>query len=286
MTKQLLDYNEKELSQLAHKIVKDGQVVLHDQNMSKSQLVQACARFGNIESNEYFMNPVDAREISIVSGAVVNGKAIGMFGPTELEWHANGTGRYNFSEICVGLYCVTECIDTVLSICNQCDAFESLSKNDKEYYRNIDIQLDNNGARAQLWKDDGVYSVAYKTQGEEDFKVGSEVYKETIDRRPLVANHPVDGREYIYFMVPYISRALYKDGTEIENFEEFYKTLYSKIIKSKFMFHHVFRKGDLLFMDQLNTIHRRSAVKNKDRQLWRTAFDYSSVINYTHTQFT
>tara|TARA_B110000908_G_C10110639_1_gene382884 strand:- start:147 stop:914 length:768 start_codon:yes stop_codon:yes gene_type:complete len=43
------------------------------------------------------------------------------------------------------------------------------------------------------------------------------------------------------------------------------------------MSHHVFRKGDLLFMDQLTTSHRRSAVKNKDRQLWRTAFDYKKT---------
>tara|TARA_B110000977_G_C11011519_1_gene467871 strand:- start:706 stop:1473 length:768 start_codon:yes stop_codon:yes gene_type:complete len=43
------------------------------------------------------------------------------------------------------------------------------------------------------------------------------------------------------------------------------------------MSHHVFRKGDLLFMDQLLTSHRRSAVKNKERTLWRTAFDYKKT---------
>ena len=31
-------------------------------------------------------------------------------------------------------------------------------------------------------------------------------------------------------------------------------------------------------MDQLITSHRRSAVKNKDRELWRTAFEYSNAI--------
>ena len=52
------------------------------------------------------------------------------------------------------------------------------------------------------------------------------------------------------------------------------------------MFHHVFRKGDLLFMDQLVTSHRRSAVKNANRTLWRTAFDYSkSVVDYTPVTF-
>ena len=39
-------------------------------------------------------------------------------------------------------------------------------------------------------------------------------------------------------------------------------------------------------MDQLITSHRRSAVKNKDRELWRTAFDYSvAVENYTPVRF-
>jgi hypothetical protein len=50
------------------------------------------------------------------------------------------------------------------------------------------------------------------------------------------------------------------------------------MIKSKYQYHHVFKVGDLLFMDQLNTIHRRSPIKDKDRQLWRTAFDYSNFI--------
>jgi alpha-ketoglutarate-dependent taurine dioxygenase len=79
-------------------------------------------------------------------------------------------------------------------------------------------------------------------------------------------------------MVPYIVKAFTKDGTEIEDFEDFYNTLWNDMIKSKYQYHHVFKVGDLLFMDQLNTIHRRSPIKDKDRQLWRTAFDYSNFI--------
>jgi hypothetical protein len=40
-------------------------------------------------------------------------------------------------------------------------------------------------------------------------------------------------------------------------------------------------------MDQLLTSHRRSAVKDKDRELWRTAFDYSNTVeDYTPVVFT
>lgn len=285
--KQILDYTDKDFENLVAKIVKKGSAVLHDQNLTRQQLAQVCARMGEVEELDYFMNPADSPQISIVSGAIKDGKAIGMFGPTELEWHANGTGRYNFKEICVGLYCVEECIDTVLSLVNQCDAFQELTEEEKNYYRNIDINLNNSkGVAEPIWRDDGVYSKAYQTAGEEKFRTGQEHYQETINRRPLVAKHPVDGREYFYPMFIYLYNAYYKDGTELENFKEFKDTLYNKITRSKYMFHHVFRKGDLLFMDQLTTSHRRSAIKNKDRQLWRTAFDYSkAVIDYTPVVF-
>ena len=285
MDKNILDYTEEEFQQLVAKIVKKGSAVLHDQKLTRQELAQACARMGEVEELDYFMNPEDSPQISIVSGKVVDGVAIGMFGPTELEWHANGTGRYNFKEICVGLYCETECVDTVLSLVDQRAAFDELSEEDKDYYRGIYINFNSEGSRVKIWRDDDVYSKAYKGD-ESSFRTGQEYYNEGIDRRPLVARHPVDGTEYFYPMFIYMYKAYYEDGTEIENFDKFKDKLYNIITRSKYMFHHVFREGDLLFMDQLLTSHRRSAVKNKDRELWRTAFDYSKTVeNYTPVVF-
>ena len=264
--KQILDYTDEGLAQLVKKLVKDGQVVLHEQKLTMNQYADVLTRIGEVEKLDYYMNPKEEQRLSFV------GKDY-LFGDTELLWHANGTGRYNFKEICVGLYCVYECIDTVLSINNNCSAFADLSEEKKNYYRNIDIRLDNSGPRAKLWPEDS----DYKGVAEDTFRVGQEHYKENVDRRPLVGIHPFDGREYIYFMVPYIVKAFTKDGKEIEDFEKFYKTLWDDVIKSKYQYHHVFKVGDLLLMDQLHTIHRRSPIKDKDRMLWRTAFDYSKV---------
>ena len=267
MANQILNYTDKELAQLVKKIVQDGQVVLHEQELTMNQYADVLTRIGEVEELDYYMNPKEEKRLSYV------GKNY-LFGDTELIWHANGTGRYNFKEICVGLYCVYECIDTVLSINNNCNAFAGLSEEKKNYYRSLDIGLNNSGPRARLWPEDS----DYKSAGEQDFKVGQEHYKENVDRRPLVGIHPFDGREYIYFMVPYIDKAYNKkDGKEIEDFEKFYKTLWDDVIKSKYQYHHVFKVGDLLLMDQLHTIHRRSPIKDKDRMLWRTAFSYSKV---------
>lgn len=285
--KQILDYTDEEFADLVTKIVDKGSVVLYDQKLTRQELAAVCARMGKVEELDYFMNPKDSPQISIVSGKVVDGKAIGMFGPTELEWHANGTGRYDFDEVCVGLYCQTECIDTVLSLVDQRASFAELSEEDKEYFRSIEINLNNEGPRARIWRDDGEYSKAYRNQGEQNFRTGQDHYKETIDRRPLVARHPVDGSEYFYPMFIYLYKA-WVNGKLMsdDEFDVFFERLNSIVTRSKYMVHHVFREGDLLFMDQLITSHRRSAVKNKDRQLWRTAFDYSvAVDDYTPVRF-
>jgi len=273
--KQIKDYTDQEYKDLVTKLVRDGQVVLHEQDLTQQELTKVCERMGYTETNDYFMNPKDAPAISIVSGQLdKDKKPIGMFRDQELQWHANGTGRHKFREICVGLYCVYECVDTVLSINNNAKAFAGLSEEKKNFYRNIDIRLDNSGPRARLWPKDS----DYEGVGEDTFRVGQEHYKEDVDRRPLVSKHPFDGEEYLYFMVPYIVKAFTKDGKEIEDFEGFYNTLWEDMIKSKYQYHQVFKVGDLLFMDQLKTIHRRSPIKDKDRQLWRTAFDYSNII--------
>jgi len=269
----ILDYTDKQFKELAKKIIQDGSVVLHDQNLTREQHVEACARFGELEKQSYWMNPKDTPEISIVSGQVdKEGNAIGMFRDQELEWHVNGAGRHKLTEYCVSLYCVEECIDTVLSICNQCDAFAELSERDKERFRKIDIQLDD--------KKDAIYKMSDHDlpdhpAREREIKTGAEFYKEDIDRRPLVGKHPIDGREYLYFMVPYIVGA-FENGERI-NHEALYEELWEKLFNSRNMKHHVFRKGDLLLMDQLHTTHRRSPVKRKIRKLWRCAFDYSNI---------
>ena len=273
MTSQILNYKEGRLQNLAHQIIRDGYAILHDQELTQRELVEVSNRFGDCESYGYFMNPKDNPEISIVSDQKdEDGKAIGIFGDTELQWHANGTARHIFDEICVSLYCVEECVDTVLSICNQCDAFVDLSEWDKLRYRSIDIQLDN--------KKDAIYKISEhdlpdSPAPENEMGTGADFYKEDIDRRPLVGKHPIDDREYLYFMVPFIVGA-FQNGERI-NHEALYDELWEKLFRSKYMVHHVFRKGDLLFMDQLHTIHRRSPIYNKERMLWRTAFDYSNI---------
>ena len=271
MTSQILDYSDEDFRQLANKIIEDGSVVLHEQNLTREQHVEVCERIGECEKQGYWMNPPDTPEISIVSGQVdEDGNSIGMFRDQELEWHVNGAGRHKLTEYVVSLYCVEECVDTVLSICNWSHMFAELSEEEKDYYRSIDVHLD--GAGVSLWPNSN-----YRGR-EGEFNVSNEYYKEAInddDRRPLVGRHPIDNKEYLYFLIQYLKEAYI--GDKQLDIDEFYADLYPKVFRSKYMKHHVFRRGDLLFMDQVKTIHRRSPIHYMDRMLWRTAFDYSNI---------
>ena len=274
--KPLLDYTDSEIKDLARQVVTKGHVVLHEQKLTKQEHIEWCKRWGKMDRNEYFMNPEDAREISIVSGQRdENGKRIGMFGKDELQWHQNGSARHQFEDCIVSLYCVEECVDTVFSICSQVDCFADLPEERKEYFRQFDIKLD--------YVEDGIYSIVGNDTDDEkspehEINTGAWYYDEGVDRRPLVSKHHVDGREYLYFCVPFMVGA-YKNGVELSEKEvdALYDELWDVLFKSKYMQHHVFRRGDILIMDQLHTIHRRSPIRFMDRMLWRTAFDYSNI---------
>ena len=46
------------------------------------------------------------------------------------QWYS----RHKFREICVGLYCVYECVDTVLSINNNCNAFAEIYRQKRKSF--------------------------------------------------------------------------------------------------------------------------------------------------------
>jgi len=54
--KQILDYTDEELAQLVKKLVKDGQVVLHEQKLTMNQYADVLTRIGEVEKLDYYMN--------------------------------------------------------------------------------------------------------------------------------------------------------------------------------------------------------------------------------------
>lgn len=259
---QISKFDDSQLADLAHEIQTRGAVIAHDQKMDERTYIDLMKRFGECEAPDLFMNPKEYPEIFLVTGRRdEKGKKVGMFGDSELGWHSNGNSRHQIDKILISLYCIKEDINTTLSICNTAKPFASLSEEEKEYWRSIKIRIKfQNNTMYHLDDDDPELEFMSKNKG---------------SIRKLVGSHPVTGEEYFYFPYHFIVKA-WQDRQEIDIVEMIEK-LKAIIFQSKYQFHHIFKEGDLLFMDQFTSLHRRTPVADPDRLLWRIASDYQQI---------
>lgn len=257
----LQDHNP---SRLAKIIQNSGLAILHDQNLTEREYIDYMKSIGECEAPDLFMNPKEYPEIFLVTGKRdQDGNKLGMFGDTELGWHSNGNSRHMIDKILIGLYCVEEDINTTLSVCDTSAPFYEMSDDEQEYWKSITIRLKfQNNTIYNLEDDDPELEFMSKNKG---------------SIRPLVGNHPHTNMFYFYFPYHFIIKAW--EGKREIDAQAMIDKLHKKIFKSKHQYHHIFKKGDLLLMDQFTTLHRRTPILDKNRLLWRIACDYTKVCN-------
>ena len=263
MTLQISKFKDSELRELTRHIQYTGWTIFHEQDLDENQLATLFKRIGECETPNLFMNHKENPEIFNVSGERDNdGKKIGMFGDGELGWHSNGNSRHLIDKILIGLYCVKGDVNTTLSVCNTSDPFYDLSEDEQEYYRSIKIKIKfKNHTMYSLDDDDPELEFMSKNKG---------------SIRPLVGQHPHTNSYYFYFPYHFICGAW--EGKKKVDHESIIEKLMPKIFKSRYMIHHIFQEGDLLFMDQFTSLHRRTPVMGP-RLLWRVATDYKRLWN-------
>jgi len=262
MTLQISSYSNERLGWEATRTQVQGHTVWHEQKFNAQGLATFMKRFGNCETPDLFMNPKKTPEIFLVTGKKdKHGKKLGMFGDTELGWHSNGNSRHNVDKILIALYCVEEDDNTCLSICNTTRPFMNMSPKLQEYYSDITIKL--------KFKNDTIYHL---DEGDPELEFMS-ASKGSI--RKLVGMHPHTHQPYFYFPYHFIEQAW--KGKEKIDTSALVKDLKKIIFKSQYMTHHIFKKGDLVLMDQFTSLHRRTPVYDTNRLLWRVASDYNTL---------
>jgi alpha-ketoglutarate-dependent taurine dioxygenase len=254
--------SDDDIATMANIVQRNGVVIAHDQVFDQQSYIDFMKQFGECETPDLFMNPVDFPEIFLVTGKLADdGSKLGMFGDTELGWHSNGNSRHNIDKILISLFCVQEDINTTLSVCSTTRPFNDLTDDEKAYWRTITIRIKfQNNTMYHL--EEGDPELAFMSQ-----------HKGSI--RKLVDIHPITGEEYFYFPHHFIVKA-WSNKKPIAHDDMLVK-LRQIIFQSKYQFHHIFKKGDILLMDQFTTLHRRSPVHDRDRLLWRIACDYQHV---------
>jgi alpha-ketoglutarate-dependent taurine dioxygenase len=256
------DITTLDLKEVATAVQTSGAAIFHDQNLTERGYIDLMKKFGECEAPNLFMNPKEYPEIFLVTGKRDDhGHKIGMFGDTELGWHSNGNSRHQIDKILIALYCIEEDINTTLSICNTSDPFYEMGEDEQEYWKSIKIRLQ--------FVNDTMYHLE---EGDPELEFMS---KNKGSIRNLVGQHPHTGKYYFYFPYHFIVKA-WAGKTEID-VQEMVNKLHPKIFKSKHQHHHIFKKGDLLMMDQFSSLHRRTPVLDKNRLLWRIACDYKHI---------
>ena len=258
---QIKEMSKEQLIDISKSIHKQGVSVFYNQEMNESEYIKTMKKFGECEAPDLFMNPKEYPEIFLVTGKKVDGKKIGMFGDTELGWHSNGNSRHLIDKILIALYCVKEDINTTLSVCNTQQPFYDMSKEEQEYYRSITIRL--------KFKNNTIYDLE---EGDPELEFMS---KNKGSIRPLVGIHPHIDKFYFYFPYHFIIKAW--QGKTLIDHEEMIEKLKKIIFKSEYQYHHIFKEGDLLLMDQFTSLHRRTPVMDNNRLLWRIASDFKKI---------
>jgi len=85
---------------------------------------------------------------------------------------------------------------------------------------------------------------------------------------PMVRTHPVHGSRAVYF---HISKATHIGGMTPEASKAYMRDLLDRMIRPEIVYHHVWRKGDVLVIDDRATMHRAHGDydRSQSRVLWR-----------------
>lgn len=85
---------------------------------------------------------------------------------------------------------------------------------------------------------------------------------------PMVRTHPVHGSRAVFF---HITKTLNIEGMGPEESREYLSDLIERMIRPEIVYHHQWRKGDVLVIDDRATMHRAHGDydRSQSRVLWR-----------------
>lgn len=230
-------------------------------NLDANEYLSFCRKMGRLRKpRQKYTHPEHEDLFLVTNKRNEKGEKTGLFADGEIGWHANGVCIPNLKEICVGLYCIKPGEGSVTKWLNSRAAYQSLLKSEKEKYNKINLSLSFENERFYKFDKNDFEMKVLRKLGEVE--------------KPLVFKHPVVGDLGFYFPHHFISN--FRDEEEVfSNLQEMLSDVSSKVFQDKYIYEHHWQKGDLIFSDQIHSLHKRNDFIG-ERLLYRTAFDYSA----------
>lgn len=272
----LASLRKTEVYELAELCKKHLVITFKEQFISKERFALLCYTWG--EPHKYadindFTDPEARGDVERMSfphlpglGRVTgirdkDGNRTGMFADGELDWHCNQSGTAN-PKCVVGLQGVEGTKGSQTAFVEGVTAYNNLSNEDRAV---VDSLI-------------SVYGFKYDSVGPGAAPAQQAILRvnqhptETFEK-PLVAVSP-GGHKGINFS--YTTITGFKDKTEQEN-KELFDWLKKVVFVPERIYTHNWDDGDILFMDQIVTLHCRPTKDCSKRLLHRMAFDFSKV---------
>ena len=216
-------------------------LVFHDQSLTPTQYLAAASVFGPPMEQHYSQhNMPEFPLIGLIWHR--NGQQ-----PAE-QWHTDHTNRERppAATILYGVEIPSAGGGT--SVASMRAAYDALSADER---RRLESLTTFNGLDGHI-----------DTRPEDRTKYGTPI------EHPLVRTHPVHGSRAVYF---HISKATHISGMTPEASKTYMRDLLDRMIRPEIVYHHVWRKGDVLVIDDRATMHRAHGDYDRaqSRVLWR-----------------
>jgi taurine dioxygenase len=216
-------------------------LVFHDQSLTPAQYLSAASTFGPPMAQHYSQhNMPDFPLIGLIWHR--NGQQ-----PAE-QWHTDHTNRERPPAATI-LYSVEiPPSGGGTSVASMRAAYAALPEDER---RPLESLTTWNGLDGHL-----------DTRPEDREKYGALI------EHPMVRTHPVHGSRAVYF---HVSKVAYVSGMTPEASRAYLCGLLDRMIRPEIVYHHVWRKGDALVIDNRATMHRAHGDydRSKSRVLWR-----------------
>jgi taurine dioxygenase len=216
-------------------------LVFHDQSLTPAQYLAAAAVFGPPMEQHYSQHHMpDFPLIGLIWHR--NGQQ-----PAE-QWHTDHTNRERppAATILYGVEIPSAGGGT--SVANMRAAYAALAEDER---RRLDSLTTVNGLDGHT-----------DTRPEDLEKYGKPVI------HPMVRTHPVHGSRAVHF---HVSKASRIEGMTPEASKAYMRDLLDRMIRPEIVYHHAWRTGDVLVIDDRATMHRAHGDydRSQSRILWR-----------------
>lgn len=191
------------------------------------------------------------------------GDYLGLFADGELDWHSDRQGTGNFCP-CIGLMAIEGTEGTSTEFLQTADAYEALSSKDKNFLNNLTAIHSYTPGK-----------IAPGLNVSQDNIVRMNMCPIDMSEVPVVCNSPT-GRKGIRLSYNTIVGFLGHTEKETSDIIKWMKDIF---LKEEYVYHHDWQDGDIVWMDQTITVHRRPTKDCSKRVMIRQTCNFDNIFN-------